>query len=749
MNKQIISIGLIVFMILEVHLTTRALAFDQDETVVLYDPARFSTYWGGSTNDAISSVIHGNNSEIIIAGYTESDDISIKEAFQDKKNGGWDGFVGLLNQNAEPIWSTYLGGSEEDRINDCAIDSQQNIYVVGTTFSLDFPIKDALKHENKGEANKKIQSPGLDMNWEKKEIFGEAFLAKFSSTGNLIWSTYFGGSNYDEGYHIEVDLKDHIYIVGTTKSEDLITKNANQPHFNDNLENPTKFQGVNYYGDIFIAQFTNTGNLIWSTYFGGEGMDKLNDVALNHQNQLFICGSTASKQFPTIPANHNTFQGGVYDGYYATFNEDGKLIRSRYLGSKTWDDALSLTFDSADNLYIAGYADKSMIVSKTEKQFNTYRFCVGTVQEAAADTYLASFDPHGYYKSIDFFSVESYFSGSKNTPDHVIWTPENRIVIVMSGAGGSSYLYFYDIQKKEVLSKYDTHGYVNSIGIDSNGLLLTAGETRNLNFPIKNAYQSKHTFKKYNGTGFITCIEPHYPTFKVLPPIQQSIKIESGKKKELLLQIQNLFSSKIQGTWKVKDSCIQVHAPETVAIEKDQILPTQFKIQLQSLISIKQNIQIQFTGTTSDGISTSAIIPINVDVEGPLELQRIPQETIQLNPLQQTEFCLVLKNQTQEKLEILLSCSEFWIYITTENPMMLDKERTDVLKVLIYPFFLKPGTYATQLTLTNQLPSFSNADTEIPVNIIVKPLSFWLKLRWYLRYPWEKMRQKIKQKGGS
>jgi len=131
-----------------------------------------------------------------------------------------------------------------------------------------------------------------------------------------------------------------------------------------------------------------------------------------------------------------------------------------------------------------------MLLSQNEQQFNSYRFCDGTVREAAADTYLAFFDPQGYCKSIDFFSVESYFSGNKKTPDHVIWTLENQIIIVMSGAGGSSYLYFYDIPKKEVLSKYNIYGYINSIDIDSNGLVFTAGVTSNPDFPIKNAYQS-------------------------------------------------------------------------------------------------------------------------------------------------------------------------------------------------------------------------------------------------------------------
>jgi len=73
MNKHIIAIGLMALLMLEVHLTTSTLASNQDEAIAHYDPARFSTYWGGSTNDVISSVIHGKNAEIIIAGYTESD----------------------------------------------------------------------------------------------------------------------------------------------------------------------------------------------------------------------------------------------------------------------------------------------------------------------------------------------------------------------------------------------------------------------------------------------------------------------------------------------------------------------------------------------------------------------------------------------------------------------------------------------------------------------------------------------------
>jgi len=82
-------------------------------------------------------------------------------------------------------------------------------------------------------------------------------VAKFSSSGTLIYSTYLGGGEYDGGYGIAVDINGYAYVTGLTNSSNFPTLNLYQ-----------KYQGG---GDVFVSKLSSSGNsLIYSTYLGGE-----------------------------------------------------------------------------------------------------------------------------------------------------------------------------------------------------------------------------------------------------------------------------------------------------------------------------------------------------------------------------------------------------------------------------------------------------------------------------------------------
>ena len=132
-----------------------------------------------------------------------------------------------LNTNSYTLnFSTYLGGKWSDIGYALVTDSSGNIYMTGNTDSPSLPMKNAYNTTYGGG------------------IYGDVFVAKFDSSGSLIFSTYFGGHISDTGYGISTDNSGNIYVTGDTSSNDFPTKNA---------YNAT-YSGI---GDAFVAKFNS------------------------------------------------------------------------------------------------------------------------------------------------------------------------------------------------------------------------------------------------------------------------------------------------------------------------------------------------------------------------------------------------------------------------------------------------------------------------------------------------------------
>ena len=136
------------------------------------------------------------------------------------------------------VYSTYLGGNNDDDACAIAVDGSGNAYVTGTTYSSDFPTKNALY-------------PNL---WGTSD----AFVTKIRGDGAaLVWSTYLGGTSDERSEGIAVDGAGNAYVTGTTYSSDFPTKNALYPNL----------WGIS---DAFVTKIRADGAaLVWSTYLGG------------------------------------------------------------------------------------------------------------------------------------------------------------------------------------------------------------------------------------------------------------------------------------------------------------------------------------------------------------------------------------------------------------------------------------------------------------------------------------------------
>lgn len=285
----------------------------------------YITQMGGSKWEAIQGLISDSDNNIYAVGTTFSSDFPVDtNSFQTAFGGQKDAFVVKINAEGKIVWSTFLGGRNDEDGRYINIDSYGNIYVVGWTDSEDFPTtKDALQAYSAG---------GKD-----------AFISVLNSDGQILTSTYLGGSGDDIGFSIKLDKTDQIYIGGTTNSTDFPVKNAIQ----------SENKGDN---DAFLAIINkNMSALNFSTYWGGEANDQLKGIDFDSFGDIYLMGFTHSMNFPiTQTAFQKTLNGGM-DIFISKFNlENSNLVYSTYLGGNKRDRPRNFATDQNGNAYIVG-----------------------------------------------------------------------------------------------------------------------------------------------------------------------------------------------------------------------------------------------------------------------------------------------------------------------------------------------------------------------------------------------------------
>src|SRR5690606_26050069 len=160
----------------------------------------------------------------------------------------------------------------------------------------------------------------------------DAFIAKINAnTGTLLWSTYLGGSDNDDGRAITVDADGNAWVTGSTHSAGWTTNGFDTTYNGD--------------GDAWVTKINGNGTLAWSSYLGGEGWDYGLGVAIDAAGNAWVVGGTdeggwASGGFDT------TYDGGENDGFLAKINADGTLDWTSYFGGALADGASSIAIDA-------------------------------------------------------------------------------------------------------------------------------------------------------------------------------------------------------------------------------------------------------------------------------------------------------------------------------------------------------------------------------------------------------------------
>lgn len=258
----------------------------------------YSTFLGGSESDSAASVTVDGNGNVYVTGSTDSSNFPTVNPIQPNKGNRTDGFISKLNAAGNVLtYSTYIGGSNHDYGSAIAVDSRGNAYIAGSTSSVDFPTVNPIQPNLAGGV-------------------ADAFITKVNAAGTaLVYSTYLGGNGADElvGRGIAVDLFGNVYLTGLTESTNFPMVNALQP----------KYGGVQ---DGFVTKINAAGTaLVYSSYLGGNQLDRGRGIAVDTGGNIYVTGQTASSNFPIANALQAKYAGGLaevpFDAFIAKISQ--------------------------------------------------------------------------------------------------------------------------------------------------------------------------------------------------------------------------------------------------------------------------------------------------------------------------------------------------------------------------------------------------------------------------------------------
>ncbi|MCH7986809.1 MAG: SBBP repeat-containing protein, partial [Acidobacteria bacterium] len=286
----------------------------------------YSTYLGGSGVDDCDALAVDGSGNVYLACHSTSTDFPTVDSAHYANRGKFDAFVVKLNPSgSEVIYVTHFGGSKWEAGNGITVDAAGNAYVVGTTYSPDFPTTEGAFQTTFGGQQ-------------------DVFVTKLDSSGSVVYTTYLGGSGEDLSYGIAIDDLGNVYVAGMTDSPDFPTANPFQPALGGGR-------------DAFVAKLNPSGTaLVYSTYLGGSGNEGRwgARIAVDASGNAYVAGGTESADFPTV----NPLQAalaGKQDTFVAKLNPTGSaLVYSTYLGGSGEEEAGDIAIDASGNVYVGG-----------------------------------------------------------------------------------------------------------------------------------------------------------------------------------------------------------------------------------------------------------------------------------------------------------------------------------------------------------------------------------------------------------
>lgn len=469
-------------------------AFDPSLPLVIDPVLTFSTFLGGSEDDRGLSIAVDAEGNSYVAGVTQSS--NFPQSSNSPGTGGEDLFVSKLNPSGSAlIYSAYLGGSGADVTRGLAVDAEGNVYVSGGTRSTNFPV-------TAGAFQTTLRGPS------------DAFAFKLNPAGNqLIYSTYLGGTN-EEGFAgggLVVDAAGQAYITGVTDSLDFPTSRVTFQR---------GFGGGS--SDAFVSKLRADGTgLAYSTYLGGFDLDEGRGIAVDSPGRVYVTGRTRSPNLVIHNAYQSFRRSTLDDAFLTKFNALGDLVTySTFLGGSGNESAHGIVVDDSGLAYLAGETDSTDLLTTSDalkkehegSDLDGFILKLRTTASRSRSLAYASFFGGSGNDSIRALAVgltgAVYISGVTDSVDFpTLNAPQSqfgggatdafaaRLNSLGTGLIYSTYLGGAASDSGEAIAVYA--GAPSRVGaVDFRGTVFVAGITESSNFPTTAPFQPQSAGKK-------------------------------------------------------------------------------------------------------------------------------------------------------------------------------------------------------------------------------------------------------------
>ena len=367
-------------------------------------------------------------------------------------------------------WATYLGGTQSDVCSAVMTNAGGEVVATGATYSTNFP-------GTSGTAQ--------TVNGGTRDIF----VSKFSPYGILLWSTYYGGSNYEHGGFGmgAIDASGNIVIVTGTNSQNFPVSSGAYQSSNAGLY------------DAGIVKLTPAGLLSWATYYGGSGNESC-QVTVDGNGDVFVTGGTTSANLPVDTSAFQPTFGGGSDAFLAKFGSGGNFLWATYYGGTGSDGASARIIDGNGNVIFAGSTNGSFPVSPGAFQSTLAGGLDGFIVKFSGSgarlwaTYFGgSLDDLIYCAAADG-NGNLLLAGITKSSDF----PITSGAFQTSNAGGSTdgFIAKFDSNGVKIWATYcggSGADEITSATADASGTTIIVGYTLSSNFPVTSgAYQQNN-----------------------------------------------------------------------------------------------------------------------------------------------------------------------------------------------------------------------------------------------------------------
>ena len=372
-------------------------AFDHTQSLVIDPTIVYSTFVGGGSSYSYPQAIAVDSSNnAYIAGYTYAADFPTVSPAIAGYHGNSDGFITKLNSTGTAlVYSTYIGGTGYDEFYGIAVDGSGTAWVTGQSNSTDFPTMSPSQGNSGGNF--------------------DAVVVKLNASGALLFSSYLGGPNTDSGRAVALDPSGNAYVTGYALSGFPTTQGVvaavNQGSF-----------------DGFVAKYSPTGSLLYSTFLGGSFTDYAYGIAVDSGGNAYVTGTTNSSQgFKNAPSGgaQATYAGGG-DAFVAKLNPAATaLVYFTFLGGSLYEVGHQIVVDSGGNAYVAGETSSA--------DFPASGSAYQTTLNGATNGFVAKLNSAG-----SAFSYKTYIGGNRADSLNGLALEASSGSVYLAGATDSS-----------------------------------------------------------------------------------------------------------------------------------------------------------------------------------------------------------------------------------------------------------------------------------------------------------------------